>query len=129
MTFAIFPKPSNSQASKRGISLMITGTLLTPVLDAAAKILGQHHGMPVGEIALARFVLQTLMVLPFLLALGGWAGLRVRHLRLNLLRGVLLALASVAFFAALKAMPLADAIAIFFVQPMIVTLLSVFFLK
>lgn len=53
----------------------------------------------------------------------------MRHLRLNLLRGVLLALASVAFFAALKAMLLADAIAIFFVQPIIVTLLSVLFLK
>ena len=129
MSFAFSHKSTVSQALTGGLALMVTGALLTPVVDAMAKILGEKHGMPAVEIAFARFILQTLMVLPLLVAFEGWAGLRTRNLGLNFLRGVLMALASVAFFAALKAMPLADAIAIFFVQPMIVTLLSVAFLK
>jgi drug/metabolite transporter (DMT)-like permease len=55
--------------------------------------------------------------------------LRIGHVRLNLLRGALLGIASFLFFLALKSMPLADATAIFFVEPLIVTLLSALFLK
>ena len=114
---------------RRGIALMVLGALLVPGLDAAAKLLGGRHAMPSGEIALLRFVLQSLMVLPFLVALEGWRSLRIRHVRLNLLRGALLGVASFLFFLALKSMPLADATAIFFVEPMIVTLLSALVLK
>ncbi|GGD39051.1 DMT family transporter [Aureimonas glaciei] len=114
---------------RRGIGLMVLGALLVPGLDAAAKLLGGRHGLPTGEIALLRFVLQCLMVLPFLVVLEGWRSLRIRHVRLNLLRGALLGVASFLFFLALKSMPLADATAIFFVEPMIVTLLSALFLK
>lgn len=114
---------------RRGIVLMVLGALLVPGLDAAAKLLGGRHGMPAGEIALLRFVLQCLMVLPFLVALEGWRSLRIRHVRLNLLRGALLGVASFLFFLALKSMPLADATAIFFVEPMMVTLLSALVLK
>jgi len=128
-TISTLAKQSESQATKHGVALMTAGALLTPVPDALAKILGEDFGMPAAEIALARFILQTFTVLPFLLAFGGWAALQVQNLGLNLLRGVLMAVGSIAFFAALKAMPLADAIAIFFVQPTIVTLLSVVFLK
>ncbi len=107
---------------------MISASLLTPIPDALAKILGERYGMPATEIALARFVIQTLTAMPLLLATEGASGFRVRHLGLNLLRGSLMAIGSSAFFVALRAMPLADAIAIFFVQPMIVTLLSIMFL-
>lgn len=108
---------------------MVAGSLLVPLLDTAAKLLGENHGMPAGQISFARFALQTMMVLPVLLALQGRAGLRTAQPVLNLLRGVLLAGGTIAFFIALKAMPLADAIAIFFVEPMMVTVLSVLFLR
>lgn len=122
-------KQSGPPTTRSGVALMTAAALLTPIPDALAKILGGEYGVPVAEIALARFIFQTLTVLPLLLAFGGWVALRVRNPGLNLLRGVLLAVASLAFFAALKAMPLADAIAVFFVQPMIVMLLSVVFLR
>lgn len=129
MSVASISNPSVSLAVKRGVLLVTAGALLTPLPDAIAKVLGETHGIPAGEIALARFAFQSLTILPFLIAWNGWAGLQVQHLGLNLLRGMLMAAGSVAFFAALKAMPLADAIAIFFVQPMIVTILSIVFLK
>ncbi|BDA84762.1 permease [Aureimonas sp. SA4125] len=109
--------------------LMILGALLVPGLDAAAKMLGERHAMPAGEIALLRFVLQSLMVFPFLIGREGWQSLRIQNVGLNLFRGVALGVASFLFFLALKNMPLADATAIFFVEPMIVTLLSAVLLK
>jgi drug/metabolite transporter (DMT)-like permease len=122
-------KRPESMSLKQGATLMTAAALLTPIPDAIAKILGENYGIPVIIIALARFVLQMASALPLLLTSGGWSALRVQNLRLNLLRGMLLAAASIAFFVALKAMPLADAIAIFFIQPMIVTILAVVFLK
>jgi RarD protein len=62
-------------------------------------------------------------------AMGGIAGLKPAHLWPNLLRGLLLGAASLLFFTAVKYMPLADAIAVFFVEPMILTVLSGVFLK
>ena len=43
-------------------------------------------------------------------------------------RGVLLAIATVCFFAALQHLPLAEAITIYFVQPLILTAISALFL-
>ncbi|MBC8130370.1 MAG: EamA family transporter [Rhizobiaceae bacterium] len=114
---------------RRGLVLMVTGSFLIPGLDAAAKLLTERHDLSAGEIGLLRFLLQTLMVLPLLLATEGTAGLRIERPLLNLLRGVLLGLATFLFFTALKFMPLADATAIFFIEPMLVTILSVVFLK
>jgi drug/metabolite transporter (DMT)-like permease len=48
--------------------------------------------------------------------------------RLHLLRAALIVAATAAFFAALRAMPIADAIAIFFVEPFLLTLLGALFL-
>ena len=119
------PIPDSTPAEIRlGIILTTLAALLLPVLDAAAKLLGENHGIPAGEIALARFALQALLSLPLMLWQEGPAGLKPSDLALNLFRGVLLALGSFFFFMALKAMPIADAIAIFFVEPMVITILS-----
>ena len=123
--FKILPVPVNSATEvRRGLLLMIAGSLMIPLLDALAKVLGDVHGLPAAEIALGRCVIQALVVLPLLLALDGFAALRVQHLGLNILRGALLGLSSYAFFLALKFMPLASATAIFFVEPILITLLS-----
>lgn len=121
----ILPVPVNSVVEvRRALLLMIAGSLMIPALDAVAKVLGDFHGLSASGIALGRFGFQTVMLLPLLIAVEGPAALRIRHLGLNLLRGALLGLASYAFFTALKFMPLADTTAIFFVEPILVTLLS-----
>ena len=47
-----------------------------------------------------------------------------RYLWAHAARGFLIALATTLFFTAIRVMPLADAIAIFFVQPFVVTILA-----
>ena len=62
-------------------------------------------------------------MLPFVMTLRLWT-VPSGTLVLQAVRGLLLAMATVFFFAALKHLPMAEAIAIFFAQPMILTLLS-----
>jgi len=109
-----------------GIALMIGFTATAPVMDAFAKLAAPAIG--VGQILTFRFVLQTLLLAPFALALAqlAWPG-RVDW-GLHLLRAALILIATAAFFSAIRVMPLADAIAIFFVAPFMLTLMGAVFL-
>ncbi|MGI9411208.1 MAG: DMT family transporter, partial [Hyphomicrobiaceae bacterium] len=100
--------------------LMILAMLLLPAIDAIAK--GLAGSVPPGQIAWSRFFFQLLLLAPFVLWRGG---LEIgNYLWAHVARGVLIALATLCFFTAVRVMPLADAIAVFFVQPFIVTLLA-----
>lgn len=109
-----------------GIALMIGFSLLAPVMDAFAKASSAY--VPVGETIAFRFGIQTVLLLPLVLrvtvlrrpTLGEWA--------LHLLRASMILFATAAFFTALSVMPMADSIAIFFVEPFILTLLGALFL-
>ncbi|HEU0223567.1 MAG TPA: DMT family transporter, partial [Paracoccaceae bacterium] len=61
---------------------------------------------------------------PVAWALGRLARPSARDLALHLIRSAFLAASTLFFFAALAHMPVADAIAVFFVEPFILTLLS-----
>ncbi|MCB8840454.1 DMT family transporter [Aurantimonas sp. VKM B-3413] len=113
----------------RGIVIMASGAAFIPLLDAFGKILVTTYEVPPGEVSLIRLILQAVMILPLLLLRHGIKGLATRHPRTNFLRGALLGIGGIAFFGALKFMPLADAVAVFLVEPMIVTLLSALLLK
>jgi len=56
---------------------------------------------------------------------GGWRILKTSQPGLHLIRGLLIVVANLSFFAALAALPLADATALFFVAPLFITLLSI----
>jgi S-adenosylmethionine uptake transporter len=56
---------------------------------------------------------------------GGWQILKTRRPGLHILRGALLVIANLTYFTALAVMPLADATALFFAAPLIITLLSI----
>ena len=107
-------------AVQQGILLMVMAMLLLPGIDAIAK--GLSGSLPAGEIAWSRFFFQTLYLLPFTLRGGRWRLARLSWI--DGARGGLIACATLMFFAALNDLPLADAIAIFFVEPLILTLLS-----
>ncbi len=115
----------SGQDTTTAMILMIGAMLWLPTIDALAKTLSTT--VPSGQIAWSRFLFQTLFLLPFLL-LGRQPFRRPRYL-VHAARGGLIALATLLFFSALKTMPLAETIAIFFVEPLILTLLSVVFLK
>lgn len=112
----------------RGMVVCAAGMLILPLMDAAAKWLSTEAGVSPGQLTLARFAVQALASAPFVIVAAGFAGLWPKRPLLNLVRGAMLAIASLLFFLAIRYMPLADAIAVFFVEPLILTLLSVVFL-
>lgn len=115
------------QDTLRGISLMTIAMLLIPTMDIVAKYLTAT--LPPLEIAFGRFFFQSIFAF-LTAAIGpGVATLWPPRVWPHLLRGVFLAGATVLFFTALRVMPVADAIAVFFVEPMILTVLSAIFLK
>ena len=106
-----------------GAGLMVIFSLLAPVQDTLVKLATDHVSS--GVIAFSRFFIQALILVP-LVALR-WGPSRLwpqRAPHLHALRGVLMATLTVMFTIALESMYVADAIAIFFVEPMIVTLLG-----
>ncbi|MEM7428168.1 MAG: DMT family transporter [Pseudomonadota bacterium] len=110
----------------RGLGLMMAAMLILPSMDIIAKYLSTH--ISGAQVAQARFGFQMLFLLPFVLWSHGLSGLFPNNLWLNSIRSVLMAGAITCFFTALKWMPVADAIAVFFIEPMILTILSAMFL-
>ena len=106
------------------MTLMLLAMLILPGIDAIAKWLSSDISS--GQVAWSRFFFQTLLMLPLFLRTRG--AIVTPALPLHALRGALIALATLLFFSALKYLPLADAISIFFVEPLILTLLGALFL-
>lgn len=112
--------PSLRQDQTRGIQLMLLGSILLPLMDAAAKYMGETISSAI--IVLGRFAFQSLFLLPFV-----WSTLylpRGKELGLHFMRSFSISVATICFFTAIQVMPIADALAIFFVMPLIVTLLA-----
>ena len=106
-----------------GIMLMLLFCLTAPLLDVSAK-LAAESGIPVGQITSARFLLQSILMLPLVLVMG--QSLRLTHQALGwiTLRAVFLILSTFSFISGIAVMPVADALAIVFVEPFILLLLG-----
>ncbi len=113
----------------QGMAIMTAAMLMLPLMDVAGKWLATVDQLSPGQIALVRFLVQFVVLVPVIVLLRGVSALYPRHVWSNLLRGALLGLASMIFFVAVKYMPVADAIAVFFVEPLILTALSAIVLK
>jgi len=111
-----------------GVALMLGAMAVLPGIDVIAKILGRE-GLPVLQIVWARLALGALMTLPFALRLAGPRGLWPARPWYHLARAGFLVSATFCFFLSLTWLPIADALAIFFVQPLIVTVLSALILR
>lgn len=105
-----------------GVLLFIGFAVTAPAIDVFAKLATAH--LPAAEITLGRFAVQSLALLPIVALRRAFRRMDAIEALQHAARGVLMAAATVFFFAALKHMPIADAIAIFFVEPLILTLLS-----
>ncbi len=110
-----------------GISLMIAAMAVLPFLDVLAKTLG-NQGVPILQIVWARLCFGALMTLPFAATIAGPRGLLPSRWGMHGLRALFLVAATFFFFWSLKFLAIADALAIFFVQPLVVTALSPFVL-
>ncbi len=113
--------PATPGAARRGILWMLLTTLLFVSMDSLAKQLSQTY--PVPQVVWARYVFHVLLLALYLRGRVPRT-LRTGHLGLQLLRSVFLLGATGLFFTALSFIPLAEASAIMFVAPILVTALS-----
>lgn len=105
-----------------GVLLTVAFCAIAPIGDSLAKILG--NTIPLLELLCVRFAAQTVLLVPLLAALGIPIALPSRILGLAALRTALQLAGIAAMFAALRYLPLADAVAIAFVMPFILLLLA-----
>jgi drug/metabolite transporter (DMT)-like permease len=107
----------------RGILLMLAAGFLFSCMDATAKHLTQTY--PVFEVSWGRYLFH-LLTLPLFLGGQRFTGaLRSARPGLQLVRSGLLLGATIFFFLAVQHIPLAEATAIGFVSPLLLTALSV----
>ncbi len=109
----------------RGMVLMAMAMLIIPGIDVFAKLLAPT--MSAGQIVWYRFLIQSLLLAPIIISRRLWV-LPDGTVVMQFTRGILLATATVFFFSALSALSIAEAIAIFFVEPLILTVISALFL-
>jgi drug/metabolite transporter (DMT)-like permease len=105
-----------------GILLMLAFAIIGPLIDLFAKLAAQE--VPIGQIILSRFILQAFILLPVALFMSWAHKPNLLEIRLHFVRALLILLGTGSFVSAIKFMPLADAMAIFFVEPFMVTLLG-----
>lgn len=117
----------NSDRTTLGILFMVAFAAIAPIMDAFAKATPTE--IPVTQILAARFGIQMLILIPLAIALGLGDRPGAKDMLLHLARGAFLLAATGCFFTAVRFMPIANAIAIFFVEPFILTILGGLFLK
>lgn len=113
----------------KGMLLMVISVLLLPLMDALGKWLAGQNLMSPAMVTFMRFFIQFSVFAVLLPIRGGWRAMRTSFLFGNLLRGALMGFGGFCFFYAIKYMPLADALAVFFAEPLILTVFSAVFLK
>lgn len=83
----------------RGMTIMAAAMLILPLMDIIGKWLATVDRLSPGQIALARFLVQFVVLVPLIAFISGISDLRPLHLWSNLLRGALLGLASLLFLS------------------------------
>jgi drug/metabolite transporter (DMT)-like permease len=109
----------------QSVLLMLAFCVIAPLLDVAAK-LAAEAGIPVGQVTAARFVVQTALMLPVILIMRLPLALDTRALGYTTLRALFLLVSTFAFVSGIQVMPIADALAIVFVEPFILLILGSF---
>lgn len=107
---------------------MLAAMAVLPCIDVIAKFMGRA-GMPVLQIVWARLTFGAVLTMPFAARHTGLRGLLPETPGIHTMRACLLMASTFFFFSSLKFLPIADALAIFFVQPLVLTSLSPLVLK
>lgn len=96
--------------------------------DTTIKFLSDGYALH--QVVLIRSTLGLVFVLALIAPLTvGRHIWRTQKLRLHMLRGMCVVMANMTFFLGLAALKLADAVAVFFIAPLMITVFSVVFLK
>jgi drug/metabolite transporter (DMT)-like permease len=110
-----------------GILFAIGGTLIFSVNDVSIKFLS--GGYALHQVILIRAIVAMAFIFAVIqLSERGWSQIGTRRPRAHLLRVGIVMLSNVTYFTGLAVMPLADAVAVAYVSPIVITLLSILFL-
>ncbi|MFN3643523.1 MAG: DMT family transporter [Gemmobacter sp.] len=110
-----------------GVASAFGGGVSFSVNDVVIKFLS--GGYPLHQLVLMRAVIAALIVVLVLMPLaGGLHHIRTRRLGAHVLRALFVVASNVCYFLALAAMPIAEAVALFFIAPLLITAFSVVFL-
>jgi len=116
----------------------LSATVISPVFaslalvmfslnDVAMKVLS--GGYALHQLVLIRSFVGLAVVVCIMVPLSGtFSVLKTRRLGMHMLRAIFVVFANLCFFLGLAALPLADAVAIFFTAPFLITIASVLFL-
>lgn len=116
------PAPARPDDPAAGILLVVAAMGVFTVQDATIKWLSTDYS--VYQIVLIRSLVALVLLPVFARLNGGLAGLRPADLRMHAARGLGAFLAYTTYYLGLAAMPLAEAIALFFAAPLLITAMS-----
>ena len=116
------PLDAPAEQPMLAIGLVLMAMVAGTAADAVSKVLAETYD-PI-EVAWGRFAFVQLFLLPFILR-PGVPALRSRRPTMQVLRALCILGSSILFVAALAHLPIADATAIGFVSPLLVTGLSI----
>lgn len=110
-----------------GVLSLCAGVFVFSMQDAILKGLSGTHAVTLA------IVLRSIVGLPILLIMvhyeSGLKALRTRNWRLLIARGLILLTSYTTYYMAFPALPLAEAVALFFTSPIFVTILAAIFLR
>lgn len=110
------------------IFFIVIAHVLFTTSDMAIKMISGDYALH--QIILTRSSVAILFTLLVFVPLeGGIKNLLTKQLTLHFLRGFGIGIANLCFFSSLISLPLGEAMAIFFIAPVLISLLSVFILK
>jgi drug/metabolite transporter (DMT)-like permease len=104
------------------ISFALASAMVLATMDAFAKLLVQDY--PVLMVAWARFGVMAILYGAISWSSFGWRMFRPHHMRVQCIRATVVVFATLAFYNGLIVLPLAECIAIVFVSPILVALMS-----
>jgi S-adenosylmethionine uptake transporter len=113
------PTPNNLG----GIYTILVGMVVITLQDSAIKWMSPDYALH--QIMLSRAILALFISFGLMRYEGGFHLFRTKFLGRHLARGMLIVIANMTFFLAVAAMPLAEAVAIFFVAPLFITVMSI----
>ena len=117
------PPPQNARL---GILFVIAAMVSISINDMLIKRFST--GYPLHQMVFLRSLIGICLTMLVLQFEGGFGLLKTRRPGLHAIRAALLVFGNMTFFAALAVLPLATTTALFFISPLVITLLSVVFL-
>jgi len=107
-----------------GILCVVGAVMCFATQDMLIKWLS--GGYPLHQIVFTRAAVGlTILMMIFVPLEGGYQILKTKHLPLHILRGCAVVMANMCFFLSLASVPLADAVAMFYIAPLLITILSI----